>query len=34
MMMEECTEYYVIPQEHILERKLKLVDKDKDQSHR
>lgn len=25
-IMEECTEYYVIPQEHILDKKLKLVD--------
>lgn len=24
--MEECTEYYVIPQEHILDKKLKLVE--------
>lgn len=34
MIMEECTEYYVIPQEHILERKLKLLDKEKNQSQR
>lgn len=27
-IMEECTEYYVIPQEHILDKKLKLTSKD------